>query len=156
MGFNEFTKEQLKRRRESIWTNVVMVLAIVQLFAYIVGFYLVIRYLVMGDWYLAATISVWIKIALMWAITITGMLWEKDVCGQYFLHKMFFWEDVGNLIAIITHNAYFVVVALGFSDRTIMFVMLFAYMTYLFNFGQWVVVGVRSYRQRTRLAKVPT
>ena len=150
--FKEFTPEQLERRKNTKWTSVVMNLAIIQLLAYVVGFYLVIRYLVVGDLYLAATVGVWIKIALMWAITITGMLWEKDVCGQYFMHRDFFWEDVGNLVAMITHNAYFVVILLDFSEREIMYVMLFAYITYLFNFGQWVVVGVRSYRQRSTIA----
>lgn len=75
-----------------------------------------------------------------------------QVCDQYFMHKMFFWEDVGNLVAMITHNAYFVVIAMDVSDRTIMWVMLFAYVTYLFNFAQWVVVGLKSYRQRRRLS----
>ncbi len=125
-----------------------MTLAIIQAIAYVAGFYLVIRYLVVGDMYLAATISVWTKIALLWAITITGMLWEKDVCDQYFMHKVFFWEDLGNLVAIITHNAYFATLALDFSERGIMYVMLFAYVTYLFNFAQWVVVGMQSYKQR--------
>jgi 3-vinyl bacteriochlorophyllide hydratase len=146
--FKEFTPEQIERRKNTKLTSAMMSLAIIQLIAYVAGFYLVIRYLVAGDMYLAATISVWVKIALMWAITIVGMLWEKDVCGQYFMHKDFFWEDFGNLVAIITHNAYFAALALDFSEREIMYVMLFAYVTYLFNLGQWIVVGMRSYKQR--------
>lgn len=143
-----FTEDQLERRQASIWTRVVMILATVQIVAYIAGFTLLIRFLVTGDWYWAASISVWVKIALMWAVTVTGMLWEKDVCGVWFMHRQFFWEDLGNLVAILTHNAYFVVLLLGFDRRTIMWVMLVAYGTYLINFVQWLVVGVRSYRQR--------
>ena len=147
----EFTLEQIERRKNTKWTTPMMGLAMVQLLAYVVGFYLVIRYLLVGDFYLATTISIWVKIALMWAITIVGMLWEKDVCGQYFMHRDFFWEDFGNLVAMITHNAYFVVILLDYSEREIMYVMLFAYVTYLFNFVQWLIVGLRSYKQRKRL-----
>ncbi|MCU0664917.1 MAG: 2-vinyl bacteriochlorophyllide hydratase [Myxococcota bacterium] len=143
--------EMMQKGRESKWYSVVMIIAIVQLLAYIVGFTLVIRFVTTGEGYFAATISVWTKIALMWAVTITGMLWEKDVINHYFLGKEFFWEDIGNLIAIITHNVYFVVLYMGFSKQEIMLVMLFAYVTYLFNFVQWVILGVKSYLRRKRL-----
>ena len=63
--------ELLARRDKSVWTPIAMWLAIVQFFAYIVGFYLLMRFLVVGDCYLAATISVWVKIVLMWAVTAT-------------------------------------------------------------------------------------
>ena len=150
--FKEFTPEQVERRNASVWTKTMMGVAIIQLFAYIVGFYLVINFILTGKWYLAASISVWVKIALMWAITIIGMLWEKDVVGSYFMAKEFFWEDLGNLIAMITHNAYFAAIMLDLTERQIMFVMLFAYVTYLFNFVQWIIVGMRSHRQRRALA----
>ena len=149
MSYSE-NPELLQRRDASRWTGVVMWIAMFQFVAYIVGFYLVIRFLVVGEGYLAASISVWIKIALMWAVTVTGMIWEKDVIGHYFLAREFLWEDMGNLVAMITHNAYFLVVALNFGPREIMLVMLFAYVTYLFNLGQWVIVGCRSYRMRRR------
>ena len=146
--FTRFTPDQLARRKASVWTPVVMWLAGIQFLAYIIGFYLVIRYLAVGEGYLAASISVWIKIILMWAITVTGMLCEKDIFDTYFMAGEFFWEDVGNLVAMITHNAYFVVLWIGFEPRSIMFVMLFAYVTYLLNLCQWLIVGVKSYRQR--------
>jgi 3-vinyl bacteriochlorophyllide hydratase len=63
----------------------------------------------------------------------------------------FFWEDLGNLIAIITHNAYFVAVWLHLDSRTVMWVMVFAYVTYLFNAGQFIVKGIQSARQRRLL-----
>jgi 3-vinyl bacteriochlorophyllide hydratase len=80
------------------------------------------------------------------------MLWEKDVYGYYFMAREFFWEDMGNLIAIITHNAYFVAQWLQFDNRTVMMVMLFAYITYLFNAAQFIVKGIRSGRERRALA----
>jgi 3-vinyl bacteriochlorophyllide hydratase len=143
-----YTPEQLARRNASPWTHVQVVLAPLQFLAFIISFSLVIWYLVTGQAHLAATVSVWIKIALIWAITITGMLWEKDVYGHYFMAREFFWEDMGNLIAILTHNAYFVVQWLGWDQREVMLVMVFAYTTYLFNATQFVIKGIRSARER--------
>lgn len=143
-----YTPEQLEKRNSSRWTRIQMILAPIQFLAFLISFSLVVHYLITGEGYLIATISVWIKIILIWALTITGMFWEKDVYDHYFMAKEFFWEDLGNLIAILTHNAYFVVQWLGWSDRNVMIVMLIAYITYLFNAGQFIVKGVQSYRYR--------
>lgn len=128
-----------------------IILAPIQFVAFVISFALVVRYLATGNGYMAATISVWIKIALIWVLTITGMLWEYDMFDHYFLAKEFFWEDIGNLIAIITHNLYFVAQWMGADSRTVMWVMVFAYITYLFNAAQFVARGVRSARQRQAL-----
>ncbi len=146
-----YTPEQLERRKASIWTKVVTCLSIAQFLAFIISFYLVIKFIMTGEGYLVTTVSIWIKIVLLWAITVTGMLWEKDVYGHYFMCKEFFWEDMGNLIAMITHNAYFVVQWMGYSREAVMYVMAFAYITYLFNFLQFMVKWYKSYRQRRAL-----
>jgi 3-vinyl bacteriochlorophyllide hydratase len=146
-----YTPEQLARREASPWTRVQIILAPIQFLAFLISFFLVVRYLLTGEGYLIATVSVWIKIALIWAITITGMFWEKDVFGHYFMAREFFWEDLGNLIAILTHNAYFVAQWLGWDDRAVMWVMVFAYTTYLFNAGQFIVKGIQSARYRRAL-----
>lgn len=148
-----YTAEQLRRREASKWTKVQIILAPIQFLAFIISFSLVIRYLVTGEGHMAATISIWIKIALIWALTITGMLWEYDMFDHYFMAKEFFWEDVGNLIAIITHNLYFVAQWMGASERTVMWVMVFAYITYLFNAAQFIVRGVQSARFRREVAQ---
>jgi 3-vinyl bacteriochlorophyllide hydratase len=124
--------------------------------AFLISFGLVIHYLVTGQGYLAATISIWVKISLIWALTITGMLWEYDMYDHYFMAKEFFWEDLGNLIAILTHNAYFVAKWVGADERTVMWVMVFAYITYLFNAAQFIVRGIRSARQRRALQSAGT
>jgi 3-vinyl bacteriochlorophyllide hydratase len=149
-----YTSDQLRRREASRWTRVQIILAPIQFLVFLISFALVIRYLVTGEGYLIATISVWIKIALIWALTITGMLWEHDMFDHYFMAKEFFWEDVGNLIAIITHNLYFVAVWMGANDRVIMWVMVFAYVSYLLNAGQFVARGIRSAQQRRALKQV--
>jgi 3-vinyl bacteriochlorophyllide hydratase len=146
-----YTPEQLARREASPWTRVQIILAPIQFLAFLISFFLVVRYLLTDQGLMAATISVWIKIALIWALTITGMLWEKDVYGHYFMAREFFWEDLGNLIAILTHNAYFVVQWLGWDQRAVMLVMLFAYITYLLNAVQFIIKGIRSGRERRAL-----
>ncbi len=151
-----YTPDQLRRREASRWTKVQIILAPIQFVAFIISFGLVIHYLITGDGFLAATISVWVKIALIWALTITGMLWEHDMYDHYFMAKEFFWEDLGNLIAIITHNLYFVAKGMGADERTVMWVMVFAYVTYLFNAAQFLVRGVRSARQRRAMQQVST
>lgn len=149
-----YTPDQLRRREASRWTRVQIILAPIQFLAFLISFALVIRYLVTGEGYLIATISVWIKIFLIWVLTITGMLWEYDMFDHYFMAKEFFWEDLGNLIAIITHNLYFVAIWLGAPERVVMWVMVFAYVTYLLNAGQFVARGVRSAQQRRALKQV--
>jgi len=146
-----YTPEQLERRNRSPWTKAQFILAPIQFVVFLISFALVIRYLATGEGYWIATISVWIKIALIWALTITGMLWEHDIYGKYFMAPEFFWEDLGNLIAIITHNAYFVAIWLNLDERTVMWVMVFAYVTYLFNAGQFIVKGIQSAKQRRLL-----
>jgi 3-vinyl bacteriochlorophyllide hydratase len=146
-----YTVDQLARREASPWTRVQILLAPIQFLAFVISFGLVLRYLSSGEGYWAATVSIWVKIALIWALTITGMLWEHDVYGHYFMAPEFFWEDLGNLIAIITHNAYFVAQWMGAGERTVMWVMVVAYISYLFNAAQFIVKGVRSARQRRAL-----
>ncbi|MCS6881625.1 MAG: 2-vinyl bacteriochlorophyllide hydratase [Chloroflexaceae bacterium] len=148
-----YTPEQLRRREASRWTRVQIILAPIQFIVFIISFALVIRYLMTGEGYWITTISIWVKIALIWALTITGMLWEHDMFDHYFMAREFFWEDLGNLIAIITHNLYFVVQWLGADTQTVMWVMVFAYVTYLFNAGQFLARGIRSARQRRALAR---
>jgi 3-vinyl bacteriochlorophyllide hydratase len=152
-----YTAEQLRHREESRWTKVQIILAPIQFIAFVISFALVARYLATGEGYVAATISIWIKIILIWVLTVTGMLWEYDMFGHYFLAKEFFWEDIGNLVAIITHNLYFVAQWLGADERTVMWVMVFAYLTYLINAAQFVKRGIESarFRRATALAQVP-
>lgn len=143
-----YTPEQLERRNKSKWTLVQAILAPVQFLAFIISFVLVVRYLVTGNGYLAANTSVLIKIALLWLITITGMIWEKEIFGRWFLAPQFFWEDVGNAVAMVMHNLYFLARALQWSDRAVMTLMLVAYISYLVNCGQFIMRGIKARQQR--------
>jgi 3-vinyl bacteriochlorophyllide hydratase len=143
-----YTAQQLERRDASIWTKVQAILAPVQFLAFLTSFGFVIRYLATGEGYEITNLSVLVKIALLWAITITGMIWEKEIFGHYFMVQEFFWEDIGNAVAMLTHNLYFVAVALGWSRDSVMLIMLVAYCTYLINCAQFVVKGIRAGRER--------
>jgi 3-vinyl bacteriochlorophyllide hydratase len=149
-----YTPEERRRRDTSVWTPVQVALAPIQFLAFLASLALVIRYLATGEGFAIATASVLVKITLLWAITITGMLWEHDVFGHYFLARQFFWEDVGNAVAMLTHNFYFVVVLLGWSHTATMTVMLLAYCTYLLNCTQFVIKGIQSARERRRAREV--
>ncbi|MFM2031755.1 MAG: hypothetical protein RLZZ297_520 [Chloroflexota bacterium] len=144
----QYTADQLARRDRSILTTVQAILAPTQFIAFLVSAFLVYQAWRTHSGYDIATTSIIVKITLLWAITITGMIWEKEIYGHFFLAKEFFWEDVGNAVAIVTHNAYFVVKLLGWDDNAVMAVMLFAYSTYLINCAQFIRRGIMAGKQR--------
>jgi 3-vinyl bacteriochlorophyllide hydratase len=148
-----YTAEQRARRDASPWTMVQAILGPIQFLAFVVSFALVIRYLTTGEGYFAASVSVFIKIALLWAITLTGMVWEKEIFGHWFMAKAFFWEDLGNLIALIVHNTYFVALLAGWPERSLMTLMLAAYCSYLVNCAQFISKGIRAARERRAPAR---
>jgi 3-vinyl bacteriochlorophyllide hydratase len=143
-----YTPEQLARRNASPWTRVQVILAPIQFFVFLISFALVVRYLATSRGYEIANVSVLVKIGLLWAITVSGMIWEKQVFGQYFLAREFFWEDVGNAMAMLFHNLYFLAQALGWSQRAVMTFMLIAYCSYLINCAQFVIKGIQAGKQR--------
>jgi 3-vinyl bacteriochlorophyllide hydratase len=150
-----YTPEQLARRDRSKWTRVQMILAPIQFLAFLISFGLVARCLATGQGYAAASISVLIKIGLLWAITVTGMIWEKEIFGRHFLAREFFWEDVGNALAMVTHNLYFLAIGLGWPQRAVMTLMLLAYCTYLVNCAQFVRKGICAGRERRAQRQSP-
>ncbi len=155
MATPTYTPEQLERRNKSKWTLVQAILAPIQFLAFIISFILVVRYLMTGQGYLITTVSVLIKIALLWLITVTGMIWEKEIFGKWFLAPQFFWEDVGNAVAMILHNLYFLAQWLGWSNQAVMGLMLIAYIAYLFNCTQFIVKGLQARKQRQLTSMQP-
>ena len=55
---------------------------------------------------LAATWSVVAKTAALYAIMVTGAIWEKVVFGRYLFAPAFYWEDVFSMVVIALHTAY--------------------------------------------------
>jgi 3-vinyl bacteriochlorophyllide hydratase len=143
-----YSRELMDKRNNSIWTKVQMVLAPLQLLTFFISFALIVNYLTTGDGYTIANASVLLKILLMWLITVTGMFWEKEMYGKWFLAPEFFWEDAFNAVAMFTHNLYFVALFLGWSHDSIMTLMLVAYVTYIINFAQFAYRGWRGHKER--------
>lgn len=134
-----YTKEERARRDQSRWTLVQGILAPVQFLAFAVSAFLVLRYLAVGEGYLAATVSIVIKTMLLYTIMITGAIWEKDVFGCYLFARPFFWEDAVSMIVIALHTAYLAVLITGWlGAREQMLLALAAYLTYVINAAQFV------------------
>jgi 3-vinyl bacteriochlorophyllide hydratase len=71
---------------------------------------------------------------------VTGAIWERKVFGQYLFAPAFFWEDAVSMIVIALHTAYLAALVSGALDtRSMMFVALAAYATYVVNAAQFVL-----------------
>jgi 3-vinyl bacteriochlorophyllide hydratase len=134
-----YTAEERARRDSTQWTLVQGILAPLQFLAFAVSVFLVLRYLVTGDGYVAATISILVKTALLYTIMVTGAIWEKVVFGQYLFAPAFFWEDVFSFAVIALHTLYIWGLWTGHIAPTdLMYVALAAYLTYVINAGQFI------------------
>lgn len=134
-----YTVEQRIRRDRSGWTLVQGALAPIQFLIFLVSLWLVVSYLATGEGFAAATVSVVVKTVALYAIMITGAIWEKDVFGQYLFAEPFFWEDVFSMLVLALHTAY--LGALFFKLGTPaaqMTLALAAYAAYLVNAAQFV------------------
>jgi 3-vinyl bacteriochlorophyllide hydratase len=96
-----YTLEQRRRRDQTRWTLVQGVLAPVQFAVFLVSLTLVLRYLATGQGLEAATVSVVVKTGLLYAIMITGSIWEREVFGRYLFAPAFFWEDVFSILVLM-------------------------------------------------------
>jgi 3-vinyl bacteriochlorophyllide hydratase len=134
-----YTPEQRARRDASPWTIVQGVLAPVQFVVFLVSLALVLRFLVTGDGYAAATVSVVVKTGVLYLIMVTGAIWEKVVFGQYLFAPAFFWEDVFSFAVIGLHTAYLIaLLSHSLGPTALMFLALAAYATYVVNAGQFL------------------
>ncbi len=134
-----YSAEERLRRDATKWTFVQGILAPVQFLAFAVSLFLVLRFVMTGEGYGAATVSILIKTALLYTIMITGAIWEKVVFGQYLLAPAFFWEDVFSFAVIALHSAYILALWTGFlSPMGQMVLALTAYLTYAVNAAQFI------------------
>ncbi|MGX9355956.1 2-vinyl bacteriochlorophyllide hydratase [Roseobacteraceae bacterium S113] len=134
-----YTPEQRARRDATVWTLVQGLLAPAQFLVFAVSLVLVVRYLMTGLGYDAATWSIVIKTGFLIAIMITGAIWEKVVFGQYLFAEAFFWEDVVSFLVIALHTAYMWALlsgALGPVEQ--MWLALAAYAAYVINAAQFL------------------
>ncbi len=115
-------------------------LAPLQFLAFIVSTGLVLHYLYSGHGYGAATISIVVKTGFLYAIMITGSLWEKTVFGRYLLAPAFFWEDMFSFLVIALHTAYLLALVTGaLNSQQMMLLALTAFSAYVVNAVQFVL-----------------
>jgi 3-vinyl bacteriochlorophyllide hydratase len=148
-----YTPEQRRRRDESGWTTVQGVLAPLQFVVFLVSLVLVIRFLATGDGFAAATLSIVIKTLVLYAIMVTGSIWEREVFGVYLFARPFFWEDVFSILVLALHTAYLAVLATGALDpQGQMLLALAAYAAYVVNAAQFLL-KLRAARREHPVAR---
>jgi 3-vinyl bacteriochlorophyllide hydratase len=135
-----YSKEERIRRDSSPWTLVQGVLAPLQFLVFLVSAVLVVRFLVTGLGFEAATMSVIIKTLVLYTIMITGCLWEHAVFGRYLFAPAFFWEDFVSMFVLAFHSAYLAALLFGsLHARYQMYLALLAYSAYLLNATQFLL-----------------
>ncbi len=135
-----YTPEERRRRDASPWTTVQAVLAPLQFLVFLGSLGLILRYLATGEGLAVATASVVLKTLVLYAIMVTGSIWERQVFGRYLFARPFFWEDVFSLLVLALHTAYLVVlVGDGLSPAGQMAIALAAYLAYVINAGQFLL-----------------
>ncbi|WP_291912923.1 2-vinyl bacteriochlorophyllide hydratase [Limnohabitans sp.] len=134
-----YTPAQRARRDATAWTLVQGILAPVQFLIFGISLYLVINSLHTGehtDWALA---SVVLKTVVLYAIMVTGAIWEKVVFGQYLFAPAFYWEDVVSMLVMALHTAYVWAWWQGaWSANDLLWLALAAYGSYAINAAQYI------------------
>jgi 3-vinyl bacteriochlorophyllide hydratase len=148
-GVALYTAEERRRRDASPWTVVQGVLAPVQFLVFLVSLTLVLHYLATGSGLYAASASVVVKTGALYAIMITGSIWEREVFGRYLFARAFFWEDVFSILVLALHTAYLWALSTGaVSVQGQMCLALSAYSAYAINAAQFVLKLRAARRER--------
>ena len=135
-----YTAEQRRRRDATRWTYVQGVLAILQFAVFLISLALVLHFLLTGSGFLAATISVVAKTIALYAIMVTGSIWEKVVFDRYLFAPAFYWEDAVSMLVLALHTAYLIALLFNLlTEREQMLLALAAYATYAVNAAQFIL-----------------
>lgn len=135
-----YTPEERRRRDATVWTQVQAVLAPAQFMVFLFSLGLVLHFLATGSGGGAATASVVLKTGVLYAIMITGSIWERQVFGRYLFAPAFFWEDAVSMMVLALHTAYLVALTGGLLGMTgQMLLALAAYASYVLNATQFLL-----------------
>jgi 3-vinyl bacteriochlorophyllide hydratase len=135
-----YTPEQRQRRDATPWTLVQGLLAPIQFAVFLVSLALVLRTLFTGEGAAAASASVVVKTLTLYAIMVTGAIWEKRVFDRYLFAPAFYWEDVFSMLVLALHTAWLAAHFTGaLSARAQLWLALAAYGTYVINAAQFVL-----------------
>ncbi|MEM7569428.1 MAG: 2-vinyl bacteriochlorophyllide hydratase [Pseudomonadota bacterium] len=151
-----YTPAQRARRDSTKWTLVQGILAPLQFLVFIISAALVLHTLRTGDGYTAATISIVVKTLFLYAIMVTGAIWEKVVFGKYLFADSFFWEDVFSMGVIALHTAYLVALFGNLlSPQGLLWLALAAYAAYVINAVQFLLKLRAARRQSDQMQAAP-
>ena len=135
-----YTPDERRRRDASPWTMVQGILAPIQFFIFLASLVLVLRFLATGQGEGAATASVVVKTLALYAIMITGSIWEKEVFGRWLFARPFWWEDLFSMLVLALHSLYLVALTFDIgSSRGRMLLALAAYASYIINAAQFLL-----------------
>lgn len=135
-----YTPEERRRRDASPWTLVQGVLAPLQFAICLVSLVLIVRALATHQGVAVATASVVVKTVALYAIMITGSIWERAVFGRFLFAPAFFWEDAVSMLVLALHTAYLAALATGaLEPRPLLILALAAYASYLVNAAQFLL-----------------
>lgn len=135
-----YTPEERRRRDASPWTLVQGVLAPLQFAICLVSLVLIVRALATHEGVAVATASVVVKTVALYAIMITGSIWERAVFGRFLFAPAFFWEDAVSMLVLALHTAYLAALATGaLEPRPLLVLALAAYASYLVNAAQFLL-----------------
>ena len=116
------------------------ILAPIQFLIFLASLALVLRYLGTERGLGIATGSVVLKTLALYAIMITGSIWEKIVFGRYLFARAFFWEDVFSMLVLALHTSYLAALFTGaLGPRGLMLLALAAYASYAINATQFIL-----------------
>ena len=116
------------------------VLAPLQFLVFLVSLALVLRSLATGEGLALATGSVVVKTLALYAIMVTGSIWEKVVFGRWLFAPAFFWEDVFSMLVLALHTAYLAALLTGaLAAHALLLLALAAYATYVINAAQFIL-----------------
>ena len=135
-----YTPEQRARRDGTVWTLVQGLLAPVQFLVFLASLGLVVYSLRTGELLGWALGSVVLKTVLLYAIMVTGCIWEKVVFGCYLFAPAFYWEDVFSMLVLALHTLYLVAWTQNSLEvRALLFLALAAYAAYIINAVQFLL-----------------
>ena len=135
-----YSSVQRARRDATRWTLVQGILAPLQFLVFLISLGLVLRALATGEGLALATGSVVVKTLALYAIMITGSIWEKVVFGRWLFAPAFFWEDVFSMLVLALHSAYLAALFTGaLAPHALLLLALAAYATYVINAGQFIL-----------------
>ncbi|MCL4146013.1 UNVERIFIED_CONTAM: hypothetical protein GTU68_050779 [Idotea baltica] len=135
-----YTGAERARRDQTVWTLVQGILAPIQFAVFLVSLVLVVKALMTGEGYALATASIVIKTLFLYAIMITGSIWENVVFGKFLFAKSFFWEDMVSMVVLALHTAYLIALYADLlSPGALLWLALAAYATYIVNAAQFIL-----------------